>query len=68
MKADAALERLREVERTFSRGAQRWRVDEKGQWSVYMWGWWPTGASPRGQFMPVETKKVPRELLDAAAR
>ena len=38
-------------ERSFTYGQQRWTVDSSGQWSVYVWGWWPFGANPRGQFM-----------------
>ena len=51
------------AERTFHRGTQQWRVDSAGNWSVYMWGWWPSGANPRGQFMPIEKNKVPKELI-----
>jgi hypothetical protein len=57
------------VERTFARGPQQWRVDAQGRWSTWMWGWWPDGnGSPSGRFMPIETKDVPRELIEAAHR
>lgn len=54
------------AERTFAVGPQRWRVDAQGHWSVYMWGWWPTGANPRGQFVAIPEDKVPYEVQSAA--
>lgn len=55
-------------ERTFQRGEQQWRVNRRGEWSVYMWGWFPFGHNPRGQFMPIEKNEVPPELIREASR
>ena len=63
MAVDAIL-----AERTFAQGRNRWRVDSQGRWSVYMWGWWPTGANPRGQFVPISADKVPHAIQQSAAR
>jgi len=59
---------IQEVERTFARGPQRWRVDAEGNWSVQMFGWYPTGPSPRYQWHYVERDQVPDELIRRAAR
>ena len=51
-------------ERTFAWDRQRWRVDSNGNWTTWMWGWWPDShGTPSGRFMPIEKEKVPRELL-----
>ena len=61
------MNNIKLCERTFTRGPQRWRVDNAGNWSVYMWGWWPdSNGTPSGRFQPVETERVPQELLDEA--
>ena len=56
-------------ERTFARGRQRWRVDAGGNWSCYMWGWWPNGSDrPYGHYVMVKKDRVPQDLLDALMR
>ena len=58
------MNQIKLVEQTFSLGPQQWRVDSQGNWSVYMWGWWPFGGNPRGQFVSIEKSKVPKELIN----
>lgn len=54
-------------ERTFARGQQRWRIDHLGNWTCYMWGWWPGGSGyPSGRYVSINESKVPAEILDAA--
>ena len=54
-------------ERTFARGHQRWRVDIHGDWSCYMWGWWPNGSEyPSGRYVRIAKDKVPAEIREAA--
>lgn len=57
---------IRLSERTFSQGKNRWRVDDAGRWSVLLWGWFPTGVSPRYQWEPIERGRVPLDILKAA--
>ena len=56
------------AERTFARGQQRWRVDHSGNWSCYMWGWWPNGSNyPSGRYVSIGADKVPEDILEAAS-
>lgn len=57
------------TERTYRYGKQLWRIDENGTWKVYMWGWWPdSNGNPSGRFQPIDTSKVPPEILAMAGR
>ena len=56
------------TDRTFSQGQNRWRIDFQGRWSVYLWGWWPTGVNPRGQFIAISADGVPNDIKQAATR
>ena len=52
-------------ERTIAYGNQRWRVNSSGQWQVLMWGWFPFGNNPRWSWEPIDSSKVPKEVLKA---
>lgn len=53
-------------ERTFALGKARFKVNANGEWQCLMWGWYPTGHSPRYQWAWIEKNKVPNEVLKQA--
>lgn len=51
-----------EIGRRFNLNNQIWEVDEKGNWKVQIWGWFPFGHSPRYDWKYVEYNDIPKEL------
>jgi len=55
-------------EQTFALGKNRFKVNSEDQWQVLMWGWYPTGSSPRYQWSWIEKRHIPEEVLEQAKR
>lgn len=56
------------VERTYAHGRNRYRVNSRGEWSALLWGFFPTGPTPRYQWSSIPTDKVPAEVRAEAER